>query len=168
TKLILINDGAIWIDLFIKLKYPECISIIDYFHVCEKLANFSKSCIPKSKRQNWFKEKKEKLLKKGGEEVLAELKNTRVISKRQEEEKRKLITYFENHAHKMNYPEYDKKGYYIGSGFIESAHRTVIQDRMKRSGQRWSIEGAGHMLNLKTLDQSGMWKTLVNHLFRAA
>jgi len=30
----------------------------------------------------------------------------------------------------------------IDSGVIESAHRTVIQKRMKLSGQRWSTKGA--------------------------
>ncbi|MEO8764779.1 MAG: hypothetical protein ABI416_10850 [Ginsengibacter sp.] len=34
----------------------------------------------------------------------------------------------------------------IGSGAIESAHRTVIQKRMKLSGQRWSKCGAQNIL----------------------
>src|SRR5690606_14542903 len=137
-----INDGATWIDLYIKEKHPKCISIIDYFHVCEKLSDFSKKCIPKSKRLSWFKERKDQLLCKGGQSVLEEIERIVVRTEIRKEEKRKIITYFENHMHKMNYPEYDKRGYYIGSGFIESAHRVVIQDRMKRSGQRWSLRGA--------------------------
>ena len=34
-----------------------------------------------------------------------------------------------------------------GSGAIESAHRTIVQKRMKQSGQRWSNKGAQNMLN---------------------
>ncbi|MEE9373912.1 MAG: hypothetical protein V3V00_12750, partial [Saprospiraceae bacterium] len=41
------------------------------------------------------------------------------------------------------------QGYMIGSGAIESAHKTVIQRRMKLSGQRWSMKGAKNMLNLR-------------------
>ena len=32
---------------------------------------------------------------------------------------------------------------------IESVHRKVIQKRRKQSGQRWSMEGAQNMLNLR-------------------
>lgn len=168
SKLILLNDGATWIDNYIKLKHPECISIIDFFHVCEKLADFSKKCVPKGKREKWYKDRKDQLLSQGGKSVLEEIEKIQVKTQERQEEKRKIVTYFENHLHKMNYPEYDKKGYYIGSGFIESAHRKVIQDRMKRSGQRWSIPGAGNMLNLRTLYESGRWATLTRKLFRAA
>ncbi|MBK7634691.1 MAG: hypothetical protein IPJ13_10645 [Saprospiraceae bacterium] len=36
----------------------------------------------------------------------------------------------------MDYPKYIKSGLLIGSGAIESAHRTVLQKRMKQSGQK--------------------------------
>ena len=45
----------------------------------------------------------------------------------------------------------------IGSGAIESAHRTVIQCRMKRSGQRWSKKGAKNMLCLRTIKMNNQW-----------
>ena len=38
----------------------------------------------------------------------------------------------------------------IGSGAVGSAHRTVIQKRLKLSGQRWSKRGVGNMLKLRT------------------
>ncbi len=63
----------------------------------------------------------------------------------------------------MNYPEYQSKGYMIGSGAIESAHRTVIQRRMKLSGQRWSVKGAQNMLNLRCLAMSGHWNLIEHH-----
>jgi len=45
----------------------------------------------------------------------------------------------------------------IGSGAIESAHRTVVQKRMKQSGQRWSYEGAQNMLNLRVIRMNRQW-----------
>jgi hypothetical protein len=68
----------------------------------------------------------------------------------------------------MNYPTFLKRGLLIGSGAIESAHRTVIQRRMKLSGQRWSKKGAQRMLNLRTLNMSGYWDRLLKHLKSAA
>ena len=45
----------------------------------------------------------------------------------------------------------------IGSGPIEAAHRSVIQQRMKLSGQKWSIEGAQAMANLRCYKHSRAW-----------
>lgn len=42
----------------------------------------------------------------------------------------------------MRYYHYLEKGYYIGSGAIESAHRTVVARRLKLAGQRWTDPGA--------------------------
>ena len=68
----------------------------------------------------------------------------------------------------MNYPEYDKLGYYIGSGAIESAHRTVVQKRLKLSGQRWTIDGAQRVLNLRVLKMSGKWNVVQDAIRVAA
>jgi hypothetical protein len=45
--------------------------------------------------------------------------------------------YFDNNASRMKYDEYRARGLPIGSGVIESAHRHVLQARMKRAGQHW-------------------------------
>jgi hypothetical protein len=37
----------------------------------------------------------------------------------------------------------------IGSGPIEAAHRSVLQQRMKRSGQRWDATGGDHLIRLR-------------------
>ena len=76
-------------------------------------------------------------------------------TKTQKEERSKLKKYIANNRNRMNYPDYLERGLLIGSGAIESAHRTVIQRRMKLSGQRWSKQGAQRMLNLRTLNMSG-------------
>ncbi|MCC5946153.1 MAG: hypothetical protein JJT94_14580 [Bernardetiaceae bacterium] len=44
--------------------------------------------------------------------------------------------YFKKNRYRMDYAQYLAKGWCIGSGAIESAHRTLIQERMKLSGQR--------------------------------
>ncbi len=49
----------------------------------------------------------------------------------------------------------------IGSGAIESAHRTVLQKRMKLSGQRWSKAGAQNMLHLRTCSMNEQWTKVI-------
>jgi hypothetical protein len=55
----------------------------------------------------------------------------------------------------------------IGSGAIESAHRTVIQKRMKLSGQRWSRQGAKNMLRLRVLAMNKQWAKVIDILKNA-
>ena len=45
----------------------------------------------------------------------------------------------------------------IGSGEIESAHRYVIQIRLKIAGAWWKIENLDKMLALRVLRANGGW-----------
>ena len=49
----------------------------------------------------------------------------------------------------------------IGSGAMEAAHRNVIQQRMKLSGQRWTKQGAQKMANLRVTFKSNQWNKVV-------
>ena len=72
----------------------------------------------------------------------------------------------------MDYKKYKQTGCgIIGSGAIESAHRTVIQKRMKLSGQRWIKKGAQNLLNLRITNKNHQWAKIVElskHGFKAA
>ena len=62
----------------------------------------------------------------------------------------------------MDYKKYKQIGCgIIGSGAIESAHRTVVQKRMKQSGQRWSSAGAQNMLNLRVTYMNERWDNVI-------
>ena len=66
----------------------------------------------------------------------------------EDEAKYKLLTYLKNNAYRMKYDEYRQRGLMISSGPIESAHRTVLQVRMKLSGQYWSEAGCDKMIKV--------------------
>ncbi|SDE04185.1 hypothetical protein SAMN04487894_1231, partial [Niabella drilacis] len=78
------------------------------------------------------------------------------------QEAQKLIDYYESNKTRMNYPLYKTIGAgLIGSGAIESAHRTVVQKRLKQSGQRWSRNGAQNMLYLRVTKKNQQWSKIV-------
>ena len=81
-------------------------------------------------------------------------------------QKAQVIQYYENNRHRMDYATYLAKGWCIGSGAIESAHRTLIQERMKLSGQRWGNK-AQALIKLRVAFLSDK-QNLVNQLFRNA
>jgi len=55
---------------------------------------------------------------------------------------------------RMQYHQYLEKGLLIGSGAIESAHKDVLQQRLKLSGQRWTKEGFQQMAQLRVVYKS--------------
>ena len=51
----------------------------------------------------------------------------------------------------MDYPRYQASGWQIGSGHIEAACKTVVNERLKRSGMRWGEDGADAVCHLRAL-----------------
>jgi hypothetical protein len=60
-----------------------------------------------------------------------------------------LIRYYRNNSHRMTYQLFRQRGFPIASGVVESAHRHVLQKRMKRAGQHWSPAHARRMVCLR-------------------
>jgi len=67
------------------------------------------------------------------------------------------LNYLNTNKKRINYGLFKEKGYLIGSGAIEAAHRDVIQKRLKLSGQRWTMAGAQQVANLRVADKSNRW-----------
>ncbi|OGV34017.1 MAG: hypothetical protein A3E88_04695 [Legionellales bacterium RIFCSPHIGHO2_12_FULL_35_11] len=57
----------------------------------------------------------------------------------------------------MDYKSAIEKGLPIGSGEIESAHRYVLQKRLKLSGAWWLLQHAKNMINLRTCRANHLW-----------
>ena len=82
--------------------------------------------------------------------------------------KQKAIYYYIEHNDRMQYKTYRQQGLMIGSAPIEAAHRRVIQQRLKLSGQKWSDQGAQAVANLRRYKHSNAWSILNNMITRAA
>ena len=50
----------------------------------------------------------------------------------------------------MRYRHFRDHGYFIGSGVVEAACKTIVAQRLKGSGMHWSETGLGHVLSLRT------------------
>ena len=79
-----------------------------------------------------------------------------------------MVEYYTVNQNRMHYGTFKQKGLLIGSGPIEAAHRHVIQQRMKLSGQRWTIKGAQQIANLRVSIKSNQWKDVVELTKKAA
>jgi hypothetical protein len=160
NRLIFLSDGATWIKNWMEDAFPQAISILDYYHACEHLHQFSASFFKDKKvEQKWTTRQKELLLKSKVQKVI---KNIQALATNNSVEAENLIAYYQANSSRMDYQKYKQLGCgIIGSGAVESAHRTVIQKRMKLSGQRWSRKGAQNMLNLRVINKNHQWSKII-------
>ena len=158
NRLVFISDGAPWIKNWIQDAYPNAESILDYYHAAEHLYGFAeKHFKDKAASMIWAKKQSDLLLKS---KVNIVIKNVGKLSSSKEAQN--LIDYYKSNEQRMDYKRYRQIGAgIIGSGAIESAHRTVVQKRMKLSGQRWSKRGAQNMLNLRVASMNGQWHKII-------
>lgn len=167
-NLVFIADGATWIWNWVGDNYPNAVQILDFFHAYEKICQWGAMVFKDKEELNrWCESMKELLLDDQVTEVISQLKELDYqsdIAKNRDA----LITYLENNQQRMQYKTFKGKGFLIGSGAIESAHRNVIQSRMKRSGQRWTIKGGQQVLNIRTTKLSNKWNNVVNLVRKAA
>lgn len=160
-EMVFITDGETWIENWLKETYPTYPRILDYYHAVKPLKAFAEKAIKADKkRKEWLDHQKDLLLSSQVDKILLNLEDFNKLSKTAVELKQALTGYYQNNQHRMDYQTYLDKGWYIGSGAIESAHRVVIQQRMKLSGQRWG-NNAQPILNLRATNKSDKWAKII-------
>ena len=88
-------------------------------------------------------------------EILEELQQKH--DQNQNDRLKRLIGYVKRFCDSVNYNEYRDKGYPIGSGEIESAHKSVPQKRLKIPGATWHPSSIYPMLALRVLRADDWW-----------
>jgi hypothetical protein len=66
----------------------------------------------------------------------------------------KALAYFREHRHRMRYGDLRAQNLPIGSGVVEAACKTLVSQRLKRSGMRWRTAGGQAILTFRALCQS--------------
>jgi len=156
-NMVWIADGAKWIWDWVESNYPQATQILDYYHCKERLTLLACEVFHQpAERAQWVNLQEGRLFNDQLQQVLADIDQLPCKGK-SVQLKRTTLTYYENNRSRMKYKTYKEKGLLIGSGPVEAAHRHVIQVRMKRSGQRWTLKGAQQVANLRTASCSGKW-----------
>lgn len=69
----------------------------------------------------------------------------------------KELRYFRHQRQRMRYAHYLREHLPIASGVVEAACKTLVTQRLRQSGMRWSGDGAQAILTLRSLIQSERW-----------
>jgi hypothetical protein len=68
----------------------------------------------------------------------------------------RLLNYVSERREMISYPQFQAKGWQIGSGPTEATCKTLTA-RLKGSGMRWDADNAEAIMALEALTQSGQW-----------
>jgi hypothetical protein len=79
------------------------------------------------------------------------------LTKKQKSELKTEIVFFKKNRKLMRYAEFIKRGLPIGSGPIEAAAKSIVRQRMCRSGMSWSREKGQYVLTIRAYVKSGLW-----------
>jgi hypothetical protein len=161
-----ITDGAIgiWHYLDNNPNYQGIPKLLDYYHATEHLGNASEALFGKSscEGKQWYSKWKTKLKEdnNAAEKLCRSIEyyqTTNLLSKNRKVEINKQLTFFRRNKKRMNYLDFINAGLPIGSGPVEAACKTIVKQRMCRSGMRWSIYGGQPILSIRSIIKSQRW-----------
>jgi hypothetical protein len=162
-----LTDGGNGLETLLQTNFnrADLVLILDFYHAASYLEKLAQALHPrdqeasKSQAEQWCS-----LLKaEGGAVLLAVLQQWDWPARKSPALREQLAavrTYFDNNVHRMEYPEYQAQGWQIGSGVVESACKTVVGQRLKGAGKRWSEAGAHALCHVRALYRSekGQWR----------
>jgi len=155
TKVHALGDGAKWVYEQMERVFGCQVNFtIDFYHLCDYLS--AAADIFGEGKERWLRETKKSLKQGKIKYILEELKKEH---ERYPDHKELMncIKYIENRESQFAYEKAIANKLPIGSGKIESSHRNIIQQRMKKPGAWWKIGEAEDMINLRVLRANGDW-----------
>lgn len=151
-----LTDGGNGLEEFLDVNFPRATKILDFQHAAGHLATFAKQFRSGSTADKLLAAWCHILKQAGGTQmlrVLERLDRTKMTEEvRQEHDS--VLTYVRNHVGRMDYPFYVRQGWQIGSGAVESACKTVVNQRLCLGGMRWGEEGSNAVAHLRALYRS--------------
>lgn len=164
TRIHAVGDGATWIAEAYERQFgTQSAYLVDFFHVCEYLAEAAGTCAgatpTPAKRKKWSERQKQWLKQNRAGQVLRNLEKHLESAGVAEENApvRRCWRYLNNRRDQLDYKGALEKGLPIGSGETESAHRHLIQRRLKLPGAWWKHETAADMAQLRVTRANGHW-----------
>ena len=147
-----IGDGAAWIQKIWEHAFRECgaIRTLDFVHACSYLHALLETLSAPGECAADYKRFKGILRKWGGKSLMKNLgKKFGAALEAADGDAGKALAYLKERVWMMDYGLLRKNGYYIGSGMIESACKTLVAARCKLAGMHWRHKNAAGIALLR-------------------
>lgn len=151
-RIVVLGDGAEWIDQTAAWLFPNGLRILDYYHASERIWAVAKARWGEATAaaQRWAHAKLSQLKRGQVRQVLAAMRGLKLGSQEGQRVRTAAINYLRARQEQMRYGEYQAAGLPIGSGAVESTCKQMVTARCKQAGMRWSEAGADAILALRS------------------
>ena len=148
---VVLADGQHYNWSLAQEHFPGAVQIVDLYHAREHLWKLGAKLHPSDQaaKLRWIMVHQHWLDNGQIENLVASLRS---IGARQPELGDHIQTeakYFEGNAERMRYPQFRSRGFFVGTGVMEAACKTLIGGRLKRSGMFWTVRGANSIIALR-------------------
>lgn len=178
TKIYAIADGAPWVQDILENIHSNVDFLVDFYHASSYVSKIGEIFYFTQNRQGRKKAKKlcSLLKKSGGYKTVSAIKaiRTKVEESEIPENKKSsdlkkidaALQYLEPRVDYMDYQEAAINDRPIGSGFIESACKIIVKQRLGISGGRFYLEAAERIMMLRCLIMMDAWEELCHQIYR--
>ena len=156
SQVVVPGDGANGLREAVLLAFPKAQYILDHPHLKSQLYDTATALeLEGAARHAWVSEHLDRFWAGEVDQVLE------TWQARQEDEPnerlRQLIEHVSRFEDCVDYGAYHERGWPLGSGEVESAHRYVPQERLKIAGACWNPDNVNPMLALRVIRTNHWW-----------
>jgi hypothetical protein len=157
AEVIVLADGARWSWSMVEDLLPHAVQSLDFSHVKQYLWDAGKLIYGEGSAfvAPWVKEQETLLLEDNVARVITHVERFLDLAPALAP----ILHYFQQNAARMRYGTYRQRGYFIGSGAIESAGKQLSAARIKGPGMRWNIAELNLLLTLRCVFLEQSWQT---------
>ena len=151
-----LTDGQRYNHTIVQTHFSGAVHIVDLFHAYEHLTGIAQllwgleAKAPKRWRDLLEEGDIRRLVRQAGKKLPSSGDSKKALIKQ--------LRYFERNASQMRYAEFRQHNFFVGSGVVEAGCRSVIGQRLKQSGMRWSVRGANAIIALRCCIMSGRFE----------
>ena len=156
-----VMDGADWLQTFTDRHRPDAVRILDFPHAAEHVTQLLEAL---EKAGMHFPphmlDRCLHILKHRGPRALLRLADRLGSDLAQQKGVQEHLDYLLKREAFMQYPEFQRNGWPIGSGMVESANKNIVEARLKGSGMHWERENVNPMLALRNAVCNDRWREM--------
>jgi hypothetical protein len=161
TDVVGVADGGNGLSEELKRQFPNMQFVLDKSHLKDHFYETAEAMgICKNERPKWVNPRIKAI--SNGEVKITMQELQEEYDQNPNQRLKRLLGYIERFNDALNYNEFKEKGYPIGSGEIESAHKSIPQKRLKIPGASWHQDSIDPMLALRILRADDWWKDFWN------
>jgi len=154
-----VMDGAEWLPPFTDMHRSDAVRILDFPHAAEHLTQLLEALEQAGLRfPPQMLERCLHVLKHRGPRPLLRMAERLSDEVVQQKGVREHLGYLRKRDVQMQYPQFQRNGWPIGSGMVESANKNVVEARLKGPGMHWERRNVNPMLALRNAVCNQRWR----------